>query len=103
LEVVYGKHKEGMLSEQWKTIPDETVAKLDWKYAPTAPGDIVFFDSYVPHRSDPNKTDKPRRALYVTYAKSAEGDFRTRYYADKRAAFPPDIERLPGKDYQYKI
>jgi len=103
LEVVHGKHKEGMLSEKWKTIPDETVAKLDWKMAPTAPGDVIFFDSYVPHRSGPNMTDKARRVLYVTYAKLAEGDYRDQYYADKRKSFPPDIERDPTKTYEYKV
>jgi len=103
LEVVYGKHKEGMLSEQWKTLPDDVVAKLDWKYAPTAPGDIVFFDSYVPHRSGPNMTDKSRRVLYVTYAKESEGNFREKYYEDKRKSFPPDIEREAGKVYEYKV
>jgi hypothetical protein len=46
---------------------------------------------------------RPRRVLYVTYAKASEGDFRTRYYADKRASFPPDIERDPSKKYEYKI
>jgi len=50
-----------------------------------------------------NETDKPRKILYVTYAKESEGDFRERYYRDKRASFPPDIEREEGKVYQYKI
>jgi len=103
LELVYGKHKDGMLSEQWKTIPDEVVEKLKWEFAPTAPGDIVFFDSYVPHRSGPNLTDKARRVLYVTYAKQAEGDYREKYYEDKRKSFPPDIEREAGKKYEYKV
>lgn len=43
------------------------------------------------------------RVLYVTYAKASEGDLRARYYSDKRASFPPDIERDPSKKYEYKI
>lgn len=107
LEVVRAKHLDGMLGDEWKGIPDEKVqewekAKL-WEMVPTEPGDVLFFDSYVPHRSEPNNTDKPRRVLYSTYAKASEGDFRERYYADKRLSFPPDIERDPSKVYEYKI
>ena len=103
LEVVAGRHTDGMLSEEWKEIPAETVSRFDWKPVPTEPGDVLFFDSYVPHRSAPNQTDAARRVLYVTYTKASEGDFRDRYYADKRVAFPPDCEREPGKNYEYKI
>lgn len=103
LEVVAGRHKDGMLSDEWKELPADVVAAMDWKLVPTEPGDVLFFDSYVPHRSAVNDTDAPRRVLYATYAKAAEGDFRARYYADKRAAFPPDCEREAGKVYEYKI
>jgi len=103
LEVVRGQHLDGMMCEDWKGIPEETVQKLKWETVPTEPGDVLFFDSYVPHRSEPNNTDKPRRVLYSTYAKAAEGDYRNRYYADKRLSFPPDIERDPSKVYEYKI
>jgi len=88
-------------------MPASVVADWDkqklWQIVPTAPGDVLFFDSYVPHRSAPNDTNAPRRVLYATYAKTAEGDLRTRYYADKRAAYPPDCEREDGKKYEYKV
>jgi len=70
---------------------------------PARPGDVAFFDSYVPHRSGPNLTAKPRRVLYVTYNRASEGDHRLRYYADKRKSYPPDCEREPGKQYVYKV
>jgi hypothetical protein len=103
LEVVAGRHRDGMLSPEWKEIPAETVAQMEWRMVPTEPGDVLFFDSYVPHRSAENNTNTSRRVLYVTYAKEAEGDWRDRYYQDKRANFPPDCERDPGKKYEYKI
>jgi hypothetical protein len=103
LEVVSGKHMDGMLSEDWKEIPLDLVEKMKWELVPTEPGDVLFFDSYVPHRSAPNNTNNSRRVLYVTYAKASEGDLRARYYSDKRASFPPDIERDPSKKYEYKI
>jgi len=103
LEVVYGKHKQGKLAADWKEIPGDVVSTLQFVPVQTKPGDIVFFDSYVPHRSGPNLTQKPRRVLYATYAKLVEGDWRDKYYADKRKSYPPDIEREGGKNYEYKI
>lgn len=103
LEVVRGKHNEGMLSEPWKEVDPQHVESSKWEYVETAPGDLVFFDSYVPHRSSVNKTTKPRRVLYATYAKASEGEWRAQYYADKRLSFPPDIERTNGLKYEYKI
>jgi len=103
LELVYGWHNRGILGEPWKEIDPIYSSQMKWCYAPTKPGDVVFFDSYVPHRSGPNKTNTPRRVLYSTYAKLSEGDWRQQYYADKRLSFPPDIERDQGKNYEYKI
>jgi len=103
LEVVRGKHMEGMMSDDWKEIPTSYVEQMKWELVPTEPGDVLFFDSYVPHRSAPNNTDTSRRVLYVTYAKASEGDYREKYYSDKRAAYPPDCERDPSKKYEYKI
>lgn len=103
LEVVYGKHKDGLLGPEWKEVPADVVDQLEWITVPTKPGDIIFFDSFVPHRSGPNTTNKPRRMLYATYAKKSEGDFRAKYYEDKRISFPPDIERDENRDYAYKI
>jgi len=103
LEVVAGKHKQGLLGDQYKEIPTELVEQFEWITCQTKPGDIIFFDSFVPHRSAANLSDKPRRVLYATYNKASEGDFRAKYYADKRQSYPPDCEREEGKVYQYKI
>jgi phosphonate degradation associated HDIG domain protein len=81
------------------TIDHDVAERLEWTPLPTQPGDLVFFDSYLPHRSAPNTTDRPRRALYLTYNRASEGDHRAAYYASKRAAFPPDIEREAGREY----
>ncbi len=70
---------------------------------PTAPGDAIFFDSYVPHASKANLSDSPRRILYLTYNLARDGDHRARYFADKYAAFPPDIDRDPAKPYVFRV
>jgi len=103
LEVVAGKHKQGLLGGQYEGIPQTLVDDFNWLPCETKPGDVIFFDSFVPHRSAPNMSDSSRRVLYVTYNRAAEGDFRNQYYADKRKSYPPDCEREEGVVYQYKI
>lgn len=100
LEVVPGGHRMGMLPLD----PDLTIARdfrdsLTFEPVATKPGDILLFDSYLPHRSGANQTDLPRRALYATYNRLADGDVREAYFREKRVAFPPDVEREKGRHY----
>jgi hypothetical protein len=103
LELAAGQHTRGLIGKEWAPLSDDDLRGVEFTPCPTAPGDAVFFDSYVPHRSGPNHSDEPRRVLYVTYNRLADGDHRTRYYADKRKSYPPDVERDPGKQYVYRV
>ena len=100
LELAAGRHREGMIGEEWQPIEP---SRLSLVPVPTAPGDVIFFDSYAPHASAPNLTDTPRRVLYLTYNLASDGDHRARYYADKHAAFPPDIERDGTTRYVFRV
>ena len=80
-------------------IHADVEANLPWRPFETKAGDILFFDSYIPHRSARNTSANARRALYLTYNKCSHGDRRSDYYADKRLKFPPECERIPGVDY----
>lgn len=100
LEIAAGRHREGMIGEEWCPL-DEHDLRL--QAVPTAPGDVIFFDSFAPHGSPPNFSDVPRRILYLTYNLASHGDCRARYYADKHASFPPDIEREAGKTYVFRV
>jgi len=77
--------------------------EMEFVYCPTKPGDLVFFDCYVPHASEPNMSDRIRRLYFATYNRLSEGDHLVRYYADKRKSYPPDIERVPGKEYVFRV
>jgi ectoine hydroxylase-related dioxygenase (phytanoyl-CoA dioxygenase family) len=103
LQIVRGQHKKGLLGPRWKGIPEDLVKSFNWEMAPTKPGAIVLFDSFVPHRSAPNTSKTRRRLLYVTYAKKSEGDHRSKYYEDKFKNLPPDADRNPNQTYAYKI
>ena len=100
LEMVPGRHREGLIGEEWNPL-DET--GLDLVPVPTEPGDVIFFDSFAPHASKPNFTDAPRRILYLTYNLAEQADHRERYYAEKHAAFPPDVERDGSTSYVFRV
>ena len=100
LEMAYGQHNNGLLElAPDKTLAPDVIQRLQWEALPTKPGDLVLFDSYIPHRSGPNRSTHPRRAAYITYNAASLGSKRDEYYQNKRAVFPPEIERIPGKDY----
>ncbi|MCC6414305.1 MAG: phytanoyl-CoA dioxygenase family protein [Opitutaceae bacterium] len=103
IELAAGHHQRGWLGERMKPLTPEQLVGIAFTKYPTAPGDVVIFDCFTPHQSAPNRTTRARRNLYLTYNRAAEGDFRRRYFADKRAAFPPDNERKPGQHFSFKV
>jgi 2-aminoethylphosphonate dioxygenase len=103
LEMSNSSRQSRMIGREWAPLNAEEMAGFELIPVPTRPGDVVFFDSYVAHASRPNLTPDQRRVLYVTYNRASDGDHRVSYYADKRASFPPDIERLPGVEYRFRV
>jgi len=103
LELAAGHHKKGMVGGAWTPLTEKDMADMKFVPYPTKPGDVMYFDSFAPHGSAPNRTDRPRRVLYITYNRRADGDHRLPYYADKRKSFPPDIERAPGTQYKFRV
>jgi 2-aminoethylphosphonate dioxygenase len=103
LEIAPGQHRRGMLGPEWKPLSASDMAGFTLQPLSTRAGDVVFFDSYVPHGSQPNLSDGPRRVLYVTYNRAREGDHREHYFTEKRRNFPPDVEREPGKSYVFRV
>ncbi len=99
LEIAPGWHERGMLGEERASLAAAALETMDFIPCPTQPGDALFFDCYTPHRSAPNLTNSQRRVLYVTYNRASEGEHRARYFADKRRAIPPEIERASGETH----
>ena len=103
LELAAGHHRRGLIGELWKPLGGSQLDGVVFEKVPTEPGDAIFFDSFVPHRSAPNMTDRRRRVLLVTYGRASEGDRRDAYFADKHRSYPPDVERDPHRTYEYKV
>jgi hypothetical protein len=103
LEMGDGPRLTRLVGEEWRPLTAEEMKGFALRPVPTAPGDVLFFDSFAAHGSKPNRTREPRRILYLSYNAISAGDHRARYFAEKRANFPPDIERTPGKDYKFRV
>lgn len=102
LQVVTGGANKPEILPQEKdgSISVEIAKNLQWTPIECQRGDVILFDSYLPHYSEPNKSQGSRRALFITFNKLSEGgSMRQAYYQDKRDKFPPDCERDPNKDY----
>ena len=103
LELSSSSRQSRLIGREWEPLTVQDMAGLELRPVPTRRGDVMFFDSYVPHASRPNLTRDQRRVLYVTYNRASDGDHRVSYFADKRASFPPDIERVPGVEYRFRV
>lgn len=87
LEVVSGRHHELLPTDDSGCIAPEVVAELVWDPVPVEAGDTLWFHSRTPHRSGPNASSRPRRAIYPTYNAAREGDLREAYYRQKLDEF----------------
>lgn len=103
LEMVAGFGRQALIGREWEPLTEQDLADARWVPIEAEAGDAVFFDSFVPHRSAPNRTGEQRRVLYYTYNKASEGDSLRQYYADKRKSYPPDIEREAGREYRFRV
>jgi 2-aminoethylphosphonate dioxygenase len=83
LEVVEGLHSRALPTDEHGCIPPDMAAMLDWVPLPTRAGSLLWFHCYTPHRSGPNSSQEPRRAIYATYNRASDGDQRAAYYEQK--------------------
>ena len=100
IEVATGWHKKGLLGAEWK--PLEGTA-LPYCCIQCLPGDVMIFNSYIPHWSSINNSTEPHRTIPLKYNLERDGGKLNQYYRDKRRDFPPDIERLRGKKYIFQV
>lgn len=98
LEVVSCAHAEVLPMDDRGCIRADIVASMTWMPVEVRAGETLWFHSRTPHRSGPNRSSTPRRALYPTYNGASEGDLRHAYYDQKLAelaAADGDLDRVP--------
>jgi ectoine hydroxylase-related dioxygenase (phytanoyl-CoA dioxygenase family) len=78
-------HEEG--GENHGDLEEDIAKRVVWSVVETDPSDLVVFDSFIPHRSEPNMSETQRRAIFVTFNRLREGRWYDRYYAEKRSRY----------------
>lgn len=88
LEVARGRHKEGLLPDHavqvgLMTDPHclrEPIDRSQIVKVPGPPGTMILFSAFTPHVSAPILSDRPRRAIILTYNPASGGDsYEERY------------------------
>lgn len=90
-----GDYVKSLMSNEWTPLTDKDPANLpqdQYAMIELNPGDVVFFDSFVPHGSAANFSDKQRRNLFLTFNAASAGDHKQSYYEDKWKNYPPNAE-----------
>lgn len=100
-----GNYEKRLMSEEWCCLSEADPPyqpEDDYVLLEADPGDVIFFDSYVPHGSPANMSDRSRRNIFLTFNKLSDGDMRAKYYQDKWAKYPPnEIKNArPGGSYR---
>lgn len=88
-----GNHKQDVIDmDSNGVILPEIASKLSWEPVNCNAGDILIFDNYVPHYSEPNKSNSSRRVIYLVYQRQSTLGFTSRkeYNERKRALMPPE-------------
>lgn len=85
------------LTEDFTNLNNSIVSNSLYKSIETNIGDIFMFDSFLPHKSFKNNTDKPRKILYFTYTDTDKYEI---YHNDKFKVVPPDFYRDKNKKYK---
>ena len=75
--------------------------KLEWNHEEATPNDLLIFNSYVPHRSSENNSDKSRRIFYFTFNRELEGNYYQEYFNKKKIEFPQDLDRDENSKINY--
>ena len=101
-----GNYERNLMTEEWRPLTEDDPPyspKEDYVLLEADPGDVIFFDSYVPHGSPANTSDRSRRNIFVTFNKQSDGDMRAKYYRDKWASYPPNEADNARSEKSYRV
>lgn len=88
-----GNYERKLMTPEWRPLTEDGPPyspEDEYMLLEADPGDVIFFDSYVPHGSPANTGDRSRRNMFLTFNKGSDGDMRARYYKEKWASYPPN-------------
>lgn len=91
-----------ILTPLFTDLTDDIVSPDLYEPCLTNCGDIIIFDSFIPHKSFINKSNNSRIIIYFTYilSNSKFENVYEKYHEDKFQNNPPDIYKDPNKKYR---
>lgn len=101
-----GNYERKLMTGEWQPLSTEDPPyqpENEYLLLEADPGDVVFFDCYVPHGSPANNSNRSRRNIFLTFNRQSDGDMRDRYYADKWANYPPNDSNSARPDESYRV
>jgi ectoine hydroxylase-related dioxygenase (phytanoyl-CoA dioxygenase family) len=101
-----GHYERKLMTEEWQTLSEDDPPyspEEDYVLLEADPGDVVFFDAYVPHGSPANTSDRSRRNIFLTFNRQSDGDMRARYYRDKWARYAPNEADDARSEESYRV
>ncbi len=101
-----GNYEKRLMTEEWQPLTED-----DPPYQPedeyvlleADPGDVIFFDAYVPHGSPANTGTRSRRNVFLTFNRESDGDMREKYYRDKWASYAPNRADEARADKTFRV
>jgi ectoine hydroxylase-related dioxygenase (phytanoyl-CoA dioxygenase family) len=100
---ISGNNSKKLISQSMKPLRYKNLKKPRFKSFIMSPGDAVFFNDLIPHKSKSNISKKSRIQVYLTYNSASSGSFREKYLIDKTISYPPNKLREKNKKYSYKV
>ena len=101
-----GNYNKYLMTEEWQPLshnPPPFKPQDEYLLLEANPGDVIFFDSYVPHGSPANASNLQRRIIFLTFNKSSSGDLRNQYYTDKWSNYPPNTLSQSRSGNSFKV
>ncbi len=101
-----GNYKKKLMTGEWQPLTEDDPPyepQQEYVLLEADPGDVVFFDSYVPHGSPPNTGDRSRRNIFLTFNRLSDGDMWAGYYRHKRADYPPNNAATARAQETYRV
>lgn len=82
IEFFPGCHRHRLPSPETRPgeLDESTLGSAAGEVLKLEPGDMIIFSSLCPHRSEPNRSNSPRRLLFLTYNARSAGDLYATYY-----------------------
>ncbi len=101
-----GNYDRALMTADWQPLTEDDPPYSpadDYVLLEADPGDVIFFDSYVPHGSPANTGDRSRRNIFLTFNRQSDGDMRARYYRDKWASYAPNVAADARPEASYRV